>query len=372
MQGYPIRILHIVGSMNRGGMQAWLMSVMRNIDRERFQMDFLAHTTQHCTYDDEIHELGGNVIPCRHPQRPLRYARRFRRIVQEYGPYDVVHSHVYWFSGYTMWLSAQEKIPRRIVQIYPHEDLRVQSPARRMYRKMMCHWISRHATGTIADSCAALKAFSEHCDCAQHKRAVIYPVVDLALFRRSIERNSVRRSYGLRCDLPIVLYVARFYPHKNHRSILEIARLVNQREELAHFVMAGSHGPLLSELREATRTRADVSILAEVEDVAELMLACDLFVFPSLNEGFGIVALEAQAAGLPVVATNLPSIREVLSPRLRPLMFEPNELNKAASSIEAILSDESLRERVIRDGHNWVKNFSIHTSLEKLVSFYTL
>jgi len=372
MHDRPVRILHIVGGMNRGGVETWLMSVLRNINRERFQMEFLVHTMRECTYDDEIHELGSRTIPCMHPSRPWAYATRFRRILNEFGPYDVVHSHVYWFSGCAARLSYQAGVPRRLVHMYPHEDLRARTVLRRLYRWVMCRWISRYATGILADSQIALSAFNRNCRRSRQPQAVVYPVVDLSSFiGLRVDRAEVRNKYGLPRDLPIVSYVARFYPHKNHRCLLEVARQVNAHHKLAHFVLAGACGPSLPELQEAVRERNDVSVLPDIKDVSELMGASDVFVFPSLNEGFGIVALEAQAAGLPVVATDLPSIREVLAPTLRALTFEPDAPHVAASNIMAVLSDTSLHDRLVRDGYRWVQNFDLRSSMAKLVSLYT-
>src|SRR6476661_2448436 len=90
-----IRILHVVGGMNRGGVETWLMHVLRHIDREHFRMDFLVHTALPCAYDEEIRSLGSEIIPCLHPSRPWRYAQHFRRILKENAPYNVVHSHVH-------------------------------------------------------------------------------------------------------------------------------------------------------------------------------------------------------------------------------------------------------------------------------------
>ena len=95
----PIRILHVVGGMNRGGVETWLMHVLRNIDRDRFRMDFLVHTTMPCVYDEEVRAFGSKIIPCLSPFLPWRYATNFTRILREYGPYDVVHSHVHPFTG---------------------------------------------------------------------------------------------------------------------------------------------------------------------------------------------------------------------------------------------------------------------------------
>ena len=72
----PIRILHAVGGMNRGGVETWLMHVLRRIDRRGFKMDFVVHTSDACAYDEEIRSLGSDIIPCLHPHQPWRCCRR--------------------------------------------------------------------------------------------------------------------------------------------------------------------------------------------------------------------------------------------------------------------------------------------------------
>ena len=103
----PIRVLNVVGGkgMRRGGIETWLMRVLRAIDRERFQVDFLAPTDQPAPYDEEIRSLGGRVIPGVSHRSPLRYERVLRRVLRESGPYRVVHSHVAHVSG---WCCARQ------------------------------------------------------------------------------------------------------------------------------------------------------------------------------------------------------------------------------------------------------------------------
>ena len=75
----PIRILHVVGRMNRGGVETWLLHVLRQVDRARIQMDFLVHSPEPGAYDAELRALGSRIIPCMRPSRPWKYARNFRR-----------------------------------------------------------------------------------------------------------------------------------------------------------------------------------------------------------------------------------------------------------------------------------------------------
>ena len=77
-------------------------------------MDFLVHTTEKREYDDEIQSLGSKVLFCRVPSRPLTYAKNFYRTVHDFGPYDVIHSHVHYYSGYVLRLARRAGIPVRI------------------------------------------------------------------------------------------------------------------------------------------------------------------------------------------------------------------------------------------------------------------
>ncbi|MBD2508808.1 hypothetical protein H6G91_16210 [Nostoc muscorum FACHB-395] len=81
---HSIRILHIVAGMNRGGIETWLMYILRHIDCDRFQMDFMINTAQPGAYDEEIRALGSKVILCSHPSRSWFYAPNFKRILHEY------------------------------------------------------------------------------------------------------------------------------------------------------------------------------------------------------------------------------------------------------------------------------------------------
>ncbi|MBN2002169.1 MAG: glycosyltransferase [Anaerolineae bacterium] len=373
MSNRPLRVLHVINAMNRGGIETWLMNILRNADPGQFTMDFLVQTAAPCDYGDEIRAHGSRLIPCLYPANPLRYAQNFKVALKTYGPYDIVHSHAYWFSGYVLHLAKSLGIPGRIAHIYPVEDLKNLGMKRRIYQKLMGYGIRGRATGILADSQAAMDAFMKLCDCRHLSHEVIYPVVDLSAFRRQVDRAKIRRKYDLPLNIPIVLYVARFEPHKNHQGFLEIARLVNQSRKVAHFVMVGSQGRLMESLKALVAGREDVTMLINPPDVSEIMLAGDLFLFPSLHEGFGIVSIEAQASGLPVVASRLPSIVETLAPPLRSLTFASDEtgLPVAADTIHTILTDDVYRAELSHTAREWVTHtFDIKTNVAQLWRFY--
>ena len=302
---HRIRVLQIVGGMGRGGVETWLMHVLRRIDRERFQMDFLVHTAEPCAYDDEVRALGGRILPCLHPSRPWRYATNFGRIVAAYGPYDIVHSHVHHYSGYTLRLAQRAGTPIRIA--HSHNDASPQdiSPSllRSIYLITSRRWIRRFATiGLAASGKAAQALFGSGWQRSSLCRLLYYGI-DLAPFRTQPD-SSARAVLRLSPDAFVIGHVGRFDEQKNHRFLLEVFRSVANADPSARFLLIGD-GPLRPaiEQRVAELGLAERVVFAGLRgDVPRILLgAVNVFVMPSLHEGLPLAGLEAQAAGLPCV-----------------------------------------------------------------------
>src|SRR5512142_1732843 len=114
-----MRILHVLGKLDRGGVEAWLVQLLGHIDRSRYEMDFVVHTEDPGAYDDQVRSMGAKIIPCLHTNRPLEYAKNLAKILQQHGPYDCMHSHVHHYSGYVLLLARMHGIPLRIAQSHP-------------------------------------------------------------------------------------------------------------------------------------------------------------------------------------------------------------------------------------------------------------
>jgi glycosyltransferase involved in cell wall biosynthesis len=307
----PVRVLHVLDGMNRCGLETWLMHVLRHIDRDRFRMDFLVHKSVPCAYDDEIRSLGSEVIPCLHPSRPWTYARNFKRILRELGPYDVVHSHVHHFSGLVLRVAGAAGVPIRIA--HSHNDTsRIQAGAgslRRAYLALMNRWMARYSTARLAVSRQAAEALfgTDRGDCGRYR--VLYLGIDLEPFQHPADRDAVRAELGIPSDAFVIGHVGRFAPQKNHAFLVEIFGELVRREPSAHLLLVGGEG----ELRPAVERQLARAGLAERvvftgsrPDVPRLMLgAMDVFLFPSRFEGLGLVLVEAQAVGLPCVISDV-------------------------------------------------------------------
>jgi glycosyltransferase involved in cell wall biosynthesis len=301
----PIRVLHVIGGMVRGGIETWLMHVLRHAGRDQVRMDFLVHSEKPGSYDDEVRALGGRIIPCSRPSRYWAYARQFRRILHEYGPYDVVHSHVHHFNGFVLRLARQGGVPVRVA----HSHVGVMpvdvTPGllRRVYLGTARRWIRRQATAGFAASRLAGDALFGEGWSADPRWGLLYYGIDLEPFRGEPDR-SVRAELGLPADALVIGHVGRFEEQKNHRFLLEIMRCAVDREPRSRLLLIGT-GALRSAIE---RRVAELGLEAHVmfaglrSDVPRVLRAAvDVFVMPSLCEGLPVAGLEAQAAGLPCV-----------------------------------------------------------------------
>src|SRR5882762_5528332 len=149
-----MRILHVLGGLNRGGVETWLVQTLRHIDRTKYQFDFLVHTDQPCPLDAEVRSLGANILPCLSPSDPVGYTRNFWRILRETGPYDCVHSHVHRFSGYVLTLARLAGVPVRIAHSHTAEK---EADKRRFYRRAMSLLLDIGATAGLGVSEKATK-----------------------------------------------------------------------------------------------------------------------------------------------------------------------------------------------------------------------
>jgi glycosyltransferase involved in cell wall biosynthesis len=300
------RILHVVGTMDPGGLETSLLHLLAHIDHDRFQFHFCICGAEAGLYAGEVEKLGGKILMCSKGPDVRLFRRNFQRLLRQ-GRYDVVHSHVSFFSGALLRWANEESVPVRIAHSHNAHDGKPHSFHRLFYRKLMRSWINRYATNGLAVSKpAAAELFGRNWQ-ADERFQILYHGLDLRPFQECFDRAYTRAEFGIPIGAPVVGHVGRFDHSKNHRFLLDTAEAVLKRRHDVHFLLIGD-GPLRAEI-EARSQRLGLSdkihCVGIRTDVPRLMIAAmDLFVFPSLHEGFGVCLLEAQAAGLRCVVSD--------------------------------------------------------------------
>ncbi|MFP3123360.1 glycosyltransferase family 1 protein [Ectobacillus funiculus] len=300
--GYPLRILHVVVNMNRGGAETLIMNLYRNIDRSKVQFDFL--TCKEGVFDAEIEELGGKIhrIPYITEVGHTGYVRALDHFFASHQEYKIVHSHMDKMSGFVLRSAKKAGIPTRIA--HSHNISSEGGVVAKAYKWYAGKLILPCATHLLACSNAAAKwLFVDKADTAKVLKNGIE--CDRFVFSEEI-RNQVREELQITRDTFVVGHVGRFTQQKNHTFVIDIfAELVKVKPE--SILLLVGDGPLRLDIEKKVRElhlEDKVKFLGVRSDIERLLQAFDVFVFPSLFEGLGIVLIEAQASNLMCIASN--------------------------------------------------------------------
>ncbi|HEU4699649.1 MAG TPA: glycosyltransferase family 4 protein [Gemmatimonadales bacterium] len=184
---------------------------------------------------------------------------------------------------------------------------------------------------------------------------------------------ALRAHYGIGADEPVVGAVTRFFAVKGIRHLVEAFAEIRRAEPRAWLVLVG-RGPEEAALRERARALgvADRVVFAgfqrEVEAHVQMF---DVAAVPSLEEAFGLVAVEAMALGTPVVASDVDGLNEVVTNGVSGLLAPPADPPALARAVLRVLRDPALRARLVAGGHDTARRFSLERYVGRLTELYT-
>ncbi|MDC3411850.1 glycosyltransferase family 1 protein [Terrihalobacillus insolitus] len=301
------RVLQIVGAMNRGGIETFLMNLYRNIDRSKIQFDFLVHTDSESAYDEEIRELGGRIFPIK-PRRDgiLNNRKSLEEFFKAHNDYKVVHQHLSSLT-YIEPLKIAKKygIPYRVV--HGHNIRQGGSSVHRYVHWLNQLFVESYATDFFACSDLSAKWTYPERIYKKNKFKIVNNAIESEKFKFNGKvRKEMRSVFGIAEDAFVVGHVGRFHPQKNHDFLIDIFREIHTKNNNSVLLLVGD-GVLRSQIEKKI---SDIGLTENViftgvrKDVETIFQVMDAFVFPSLYEGLGIVLVEAQAAGLKCFTSN--------------------------------------------------------------------
>jgi glycosyltransferase involved in cell wall biosynthesis len=245
------------------------------------------------------------------------------------------------------------------------------------YLNRVVPWSIARASHILADSESTRLDLLRIWDVPEEKLSVLYSGVHPRFrpIRDEGQRAEVRTRYGLG-NTPYILAVGTIQPRKNYAFLINAFLRITG--DLPHnLVIAGGKGWLsealaaqVNDLQDRERIRFP-GFVADA-DLPALYSAADLFVFPSLYEGFGLPLLEAMACGVPVLSSNASSLPEVVDEKREAAVLLPPEDELAWSqAMRHLLTDHEQRERMIQAGLRHVRNFSWQTAAQRLLKLYS-
>ncbi len=296
-------VLHVIGSLDRGGAETFLMNVLRNINKDEIQFVFLCYGNESFDYEDEVVSLGAKIIRTTHPKYAgfIRHIKNIRRIINDEN-IDIVHVHTPYISMFSLIAAKQTGVVSRITHSHATKLGANSSLVKRVYILLSRATISLLSTDRVACEEEAGKAlFSDK------PFSVIHNGIVLDSFQFSKDsRNKIRRSYNIPDSATVIGHIGRMVPVKNQKFIIEVFEQYLKLVPDAYLLLVGEGDQKAENEQYAKKYKISerVKFLGSRGDVGVLYSAMDLFIFPSLHEGLGMVLIEAQANGLKSLASN--------------------------------------------------------------------
>jgi glycosyltransferase involved in cell wall biosynthesis len=293
--GSPLRVLHVVVNMNRGGAETLLMNLYRNIDRSKIQFDFL--TCKEGVFDEEILQLGGNVyrIPYITDVGHFKYRKNLEEFFNCHYEYKIVHSHLDKMSGLVLQAAKKRRVPVRIS--HSHNTSSEGSMAAKLYKWYIGQLINQNATNYYACSQVAGEWLFKN-----RSVSILKNGIDIDQFRYTSEaRKKAREELNLSENTIVLGHVGRFAHQKNHEFLIAVFAEFCKCDNDSILLLVGD-GPLRKEVEKKVfdlKINKKVKFLGVRSDIPQILQALDLFIFPSLHEGLPVSLIEAQGAGLP-------------------------------------------------------------------------
>ncbi len=296
----PVRVLQIVPAMNCGGMENFIMNVYRCIDREQVQFDFLYHYADACFFDEEIERMGGRLfkLSVRNDNRIAAYCAQLDAFFAAHPEYRVIHGH---YSGFGMFYNHYAKKHGVAVRAgHSHSDLYEKGLLGQLDR-----WMSKPFRYGLTDRFA----------CSEAAGRFLFGSLPFTVLPNGIDagkfafdpaaRARCRAEFGFTETDVVVGHVGRFDPVKNHGFLLEAFAQAAGQNAALRLLLTGDGA-----LRAAAQRQAAALGIGERvvfaglrRDTEACDAAADLFVLPSVFEGVPLSLVEAQASGLPCLAS---------------------------------------------------------------------
>lgn len=361
-----IRVVHIINSLGLGGAERFLCDLILHMDRTEFEPMVL------CLYKggelmDDLQRKGIqiNVVGCSRKVRLENYYRVYR-ILQKMKP-EIVHTHLLdscWYGIPSAWAVGVKARIAHLQNCYWNLSLKL---------RVLDRFSFQFADHAIACSQAVKDFYCNRMWYPERKISVVHNAIDIRAFEGLPSKEEARRLLGLEDNAFIVTTVASLTPQKGHRYLLEAARKIVTELPNVRFLLVGD-GKLRGEIEklcEEWSLKKHVRLLGKRRDIPLILAASDVFVLPSLWEGFSIALLEASLAQLPVVASSVDGTKEIISDGVNGFLVPPKDSVKIAERVLELSKDKWLRQEMGINGRQIViERFNINQSVQKIVNIY--
>ncbi|PIR97611.1 MAG: hypothetical protein COT91_00465 [Candidatus Doudnabacteria bacterium CG10_big_fil_rev_8_21_14_0_10_41_10] len=371
--GQQIKILYIVTQGNWGGAQKYVFDMSKSVSVDYSVV--VASGIENDTLGKKITDQGIKYVGLKHLVRNINPIKDFKAIkeianlIKKERP-DVVHLNSSK-AGVLGSIAAQSADVKKV--IFTMHGLVLNEPLNPV--KKLIYLIAERLSARFTDELIAVSEKDKQSAIKYAvKSAKHISVIHIGIGLKSLEffpKDKARLELGLDPNKTIVGTIADFYPAKGLPYLIDAAKkLIAEKPDL-QFVLIGRSGPDKKKIKLLAEKLGDKFIIREnLDQASQYLKAFDIFVLPSVKEGLPYTILEAMAAGLPIVATKVSGVPDVLEHERSALLVEPANSDKLVDSIHLLLSSEQLINTLSTNAKNRVADFSLDKMVAETKNIY--
>ncbi len=357
-----------------GGAEKHIHLLAKNLVKDGYRVRVVCSSYKKLdVWCSEMKKDGIGIIRLKvsHKHDPRHYFE-LKKILKKDEP-DLLHLHL-WNPGscrYAFW--AKGKKQTRIVTT-EHDPFPLQG-IKKNFKKNALAKTTHTITVSEANYRQMLKWYPE----LKNRMSIIHNGIDLEAFEKELMHFTTQEKHKIRTQLfeaksddTVLLTIAALHPRKGLKYLLKAMRKIIEQKNSTKLVIIGEgpEKPELEKLINKLKIQDRVKLLGHQENIPKMLKSSDLFVLPSIKEAFGLVLLEAMAAQVPIVATNVGGIPEIVEDRKNGFLVEPRDEDALTQTILMLIKNKPLREKLAFLGHHKVKQFDLKGMVEKTKKVY--
>lgn len=362
----PIKVLHIEIRGGIGGIETFLLNLYTAIDKQKVEFDFIS-TSKTVALEQQLSSMGGRVYKIPEPFHILKYYRTLYKIIYE-DKYSVVHIHKNSAANIIPFIICK-KIGVKTIIAHSHNTAPIKGKFSKIIHRINQRFLLKIKTNSFACSQVAAEWLYGKSYTENNEVKIIKNGINTLKFKfDEKKREKIRKELNIN-DSFIVGNVGRLMKQKNQRFLIDIFYEVLKLKPNSILILCGI-GELEHELKEKINKldiNDKVMFLGLRKDVNEIMQAMDVFVLPSLYEGLPLVAVEAQCAGLPIIASDTVSDEIKISNLVKFISLDSHSCTWAKAIIQSYENNVRMdMSEVIKD-----KGYDILNTAKYFEKFYS-
>ncbi|NMA69632.1 MAG: glycosyltransferase [Desulfitobacterium sp.] len=363
------KVLQLIGGGEIGGAEKHLLALLEGLESDSFTL------SNGCLIDGAFAKLTRergiptHLFPMKHPL-DLTLIPKIMKIIKEEG-YSLIHTHGSRANLLGRIAGYLSKIP---VISTVHSSLEHDYLSRKA--ALLAIFLDGLTLPFTAGIITVSEALAEEVGKRGGKniRTIYNGIPSLPSLQSPLERQKLRTKFRHTWGIPenafVIGTIARLHPTKGLEYLIEGVKLLHKDYPHLHLLIIGE-GPLHSELEEQlNKGDLNYTLTGYLPKAYEGLPAMDLFTLPSLSEGMGLVLLEAMQASLPIVATKVGGIPEIINHRDNGLLVPPQDPRALAQAYEELLKNTQLAQKISKKGHDCWTQFGLTQMLVQTRKFY--